>query len=65
MVYAHTNNKGVVYYLHTVPSKTTGKPLFFFSKTQNNKGHKMIDLPEGYEVVENPRSNLPMIRRKK
>ena len=54
MVYEHTNSRGIKYYLHQ-----KGK-LFFFSKKKDNG----IDLPEGYDVVENPRTGLPMLRKK-
>ena len=65
MVCEFTNSRAQVYYLHTVPSKTTGKPLYYFAKTQNNKGHTMVDMDEGYEARENMRSGLPVRCRKK
>jgi len=55
MVYEHTNSKGQKYYLHQ-----KGK-LFFFSKNQEGA----IDLPTDFEVFENSRTHLPMVRRKK
>ncbi len=54
MGYSHENSKGIIYYLH---QKGT---LFFFSK----KEEEGIDLPEGYEVVENERTGLPMLKKK-
>jgi len=38
-----------------------GAKLFFFSKNESDS----IDLPDGMEVFENPRTSLPMVRRKK
>lgn len=55
MGYSHKNTKGVLYHLHQ-----RGK-LFFFSKDSSNS----IDLPHNMEVFENPRTSLPMIRKKK
>jgi hypothetical protein len=55
MVYEHKNSKGNTYYLH-------GKGrLFYFGK---EKKENAIDLPEGYGVVENPRTGLPMLKKK-
>ena len=55
MAYSHKNSKGVTYWLHN-----RGK-LFFFSK--NPEG--AIDKPDNLEVFENPRTGLPMVRKKK
>jgi len=55
MSYSHVNSKGVTYWLH---QKGT---LFFFSK----KPEDAIDLPDNFEVIENPRTGLPMVRKKK
>ena len=54
MGYEHSNSRGIKYYLHC-----RGK-LFYFSK-DSNEG---IDLPEGFAVVENQRTGLPMLKRK-
>jgi hypothetical protein len=55
MVYEHTNSKGKKYYLH-------GKGrLFYFAGTQRDNA---IDLPEGYDVVENQTTGLPMLKKK-
>lgn len=55
MVYEHTNSKGTKYYLHQ-----KGR-LFYFGK---EKKANAIDLPEGYKVVENPKTGLPMLKSK-
>ncbi len=54
MGYEHENSKGQKYYLHQ------REKLFFFSK----KAEGSTDLPEGYNVVENLRTGLPMLKRK-
>ena len=54
MVYEHKNTKGKTYYLHS-----KGR-LFYFSK----KPEEGIDLPEGFDVVENQKTGLPMLKRK-
>ena len=53
MGYSHKNSKGVTYYLHS-----KGK-LYFFSKNEQDS----IDLPEGFTVIENQRTGLPMVKR--
>ena len=60
MGYSHKNSRGITYWLHTREGKG-GAKLFFFSKNQIDS----TDLPEGLEVFENPRTGLPMVRRKK
>jgi len=55
MTYELTNSKGQKYFLHS-----KGR-LFFFSK----KPEESIDLPSNLEVFENPRTRLPMVRKKK
>lgn len=55
MAYESTNSKGQKYFLHS-----KGR-LFFFSKSPEES----IDLPSNLEVFENPRTHLPMVRKKK
>jgi hypothetical protein len=55
MAYSHKNSRGVTYYLHT-----RGGKLFFFSKDPANG----IDLPSHLQVMENPRTGLPMVKKK-
>lgn len=54
MGYEHENSRGQKYSLHQ-----RGK-LFFFSK----KSEESIGLPPGFDVVENQRTGLPMLKRK-
>jgi hypothetical protein len=37
-----------------------GATLFFFSKDSSES----IDLPEAFNVVENPRTGLPLVKKK-
>lgn len=55
MGFKKVNSKGVAYWLHQKGH------LFFFSKKEEGS----IDLPDGMEVFENPRTGLPMVRKKK
>ena len=55
MAYSHKNSKGKMYWLHQ-----KGK-LMFFSGSPDGA----VDLPEGLEIIENSRTGLPMVRKKK
>ena len=58
MVFSHTNSRGQTYWLHCREGKG-GAKLFFFSKKQEGS----IDLPDGYKVIENDRTGLPMLKK--
>lgn len=64
MAFEYKNKKGQTYYLHSkdVRLKSTGKTqrIYFFSKSKAGA----ISMPEGYKVVENPRTGLPFLRKK-
>ena len=55
MANSHTNSKGVTYYFHK------NGHLQYFSK--DPKG--AIEIPAGFEVIENSRTGLPIARKKK
>lgn len=55
MVFEYVNSKGKKYFLHA-----KGK-LFYFSGTQKENA---IDKPNGYNVVENQITGLPMLKKK-
>lgn len=67
MAFQYTNKKGITYHLHKreVILKGSGKvqTIYFFGKIPGTGA--IDDLPEGFEVVENPRTGLPTLRRKK
>lgn len=58
MAYSHTNSRGQTYYLHTREGKG-GARLYFFSKDPSGA----IDLPPGFQIVENPRTGLPLVKK--
>lgn len=63
--YAHTNSKGVQYFLHKKDVVLRGgkeQTIYFFAKTEGGKGTP-CDLPAGYEVTENPRNGFLTIRK--
>jgi len=68
MVYEYTSKKsGKKYKLYTRDVKLKGgkiQTIYFFSARKPKSG-KPCDLPKGYEVVENPRTGLPFLRKKK
>lgn len=66
MAYQYTNKKGTTYYLHQTTVMLRGgnrkQTIYYFSR---QTGEKAIDnLPDGFEVVENQRTGLPVLRRK-
>jgi len=57
--YHYTNKKGEKFWLHM---RQKGKrTLYYFSKDPTGA---INDLPKGFEVFENEKSGLPMIRKK-
>lgn len=67
MAYSVKSKKsGKTYYLHTKEVKLTGnrkQRIYYFAGTVGDNALK--DLPAGYEVMENSRTGLPMLRKKK
>lgn len=63
MAYAHTNSKGVTYYLHgketTLKSGST-RTLYYFAKEA--KDNALDAVPEGYQVSET-KNGLPVLKR--
>lgn len=65
MAYDHTNSKGVTYYLNSKMVTLRGgkeQRIFYFSKDQRPEAS---DLPEGYNVKENPRNGFLTVSRNK
>lgn len=58
--YSYINKKNQRYFLHVRPGRG-GTKLYFFSKDPKES----ISLPSDREVVESPRTALPIIRRRK
>ena len=64
MAYAHTNSKGQTYILHSKEVTLRGgrkQVIFYFARDQRPEALDAI--PEGYTVVENKKTGLPMLRR--
>lgn len=65
MAYEYTNAKGQKYYLNNreVTLKGSGKQqtIYFFSK--NPTDTSIEEVPTDYEVIENPRTGLPVLRK--
>jgi YHS domain-containing protein len=61
-----SKKSGKTYYLHTKEVKLAGgrkQRIYYFA---GKAGKDSIDeLPKGYEVFENKRTGLPMLRKKK
>jgi hypothetical protein len=67
MAYAHTNSKGLTYYLHSKDVVLRGgrnQTIYFFAKEVKDEG-ALDALPEGFMVMENSRTGLPMLKRDK
>ena len=58
MAFSFKNSRGQPYWLHSREGKG-GAKLFFFSKEQGDS----IDLPDGYKVIENKKTGLPMLKK--
>jgi YHS domain-containing protein len=67
MAYSVKSKKsGKTYFLHTKEVELAGgrkqRIYYFAGKAEKNA---LNDLPAGYEVMENSRTGLPMLRKKK
>ncbi len=64
MAYTHENSKGQTYYLHQRDVTLKGgrvQRIYFFAREV--KDGAIDALPEGYVVVENPRTGLPILKK--
>lgn len=67
MAYSVQSKKsGETYFLHSKEVTLRGgrKQVIYYFARQEKEG-AMDDLPEGYEVMENSRTGLPMLRKAK
>lgn len=65
MAYAHTNSKGVTYYLHSKDVILRGgkeQTIYYFAKDVRPEAIDAI--PEGREVIENPKNGFLTLRKK-
>ncbi len=64
MAFSHVNSKGQTYYLHQRDVTLKGgrqQRIYFFAREEKEG---VIDaMPEGYEVVENTRTGLPILKK--
>jgi len=61
-----SKKSGETYYLHSRAVTLRGgrkQTIFFFARSE--KEGVLNELPEGYEVMENQRTGLPMLRKAK
>lgn len=64
MAYAHTNKKGQTYVLHSKVVTLRGgrqQTIFFFAREEREGA--LAKVPDGYNVVENAKTGLPMLKR--
>lgn len=66
MAYEHTNAKGQKYYLHKTEVTLRGggrvQTIYYFSREV--KSNAIDSVPEGFMVIENSRTGLPVLKRK-
>ncbi len=60
MGYEHTNSKGIRYFLNSTLGGRNGMVIYFFSKEPKSP----CGLPDGYSIVENPLTKLPILKKK-
>lgn len=62
MAFSYKNSKGKTYFLHHKSDTGRGShgSLFFFSK---DKKDALDDVPKGYDVIENERNGVPILKR--
>ncbi|MBM3138981.1 MAG: hypothetical protein FJZ92_01895 [Chloroflexi bacterium] len=65
MAYTTTNSKGQTYYLHSKMVTLKGgrqQRIYYFAKAVK-PGESLDYLPPGYQVSENTRTGLPMLKK--
>ena len=64
MAFSHVNSKGQTYYLHSREVTLKGgrlQRIFFFGREAKEGARDA--LPEGYIIVENTRTGLPILKK--
>lgn len=65
MAYQHTNSKGQSYYLHSKEVKLrSGRNQRIYYFARETREGAMDSLPDGYMVIENSRTGLPILKKK-
>jgi hypothetical protein len=62
MAVTYENRRGQTYYLHTTTTKT-GKTTYHFSQKKEGKGKFVDEIPEGFEIYEDPKQGQVHLRR--
>lgn len=65
MPYAHTNSRGMTYYLHTRDVTLRGgrtQKIYYFAR--DIRPGALDSLPEGYAVQETAKTGMPILRKK-
>lgn len=62
-----SKKSGKTYFLHSKEVVLSGgkKQRIYYFAGEEDKIHSLQELPAGYEVTENERTGLPMLRKKK
>ena len=66
MAYSTTNRRHETYFLHARDIELRNhhsQRIYFFAKSE--KSGAIDAVPDGYEIVENPRTGLPVLRKVK
>jgi hypothetical protein len=62
--YAYTNAKGQTYYLHTKQvTLKNGRVQTIYYFARDIRPEAIEEVPEGYEVMETKRTNMPVLRK--
>jgi len=65
MAYSYKNSKGTTYYLHGKMVTLRGgrkQQIYYFAKEEKGKD-EVDDMPDGYTVVENKKTGLPILKK--
>lgn len=67
MAYEYTNTKGQQYFLHSKEVELRGglKMRIFYFRKEVDAEFVLDELPKDREVIENERTGLPLVRRKR
>jgi len=64
MAFSHENSKGQTYYLHSKEVTLKGgrlQRIYYFGR--EDKEAAIDAMPDGYIIVENPRTGLPILKK--
>ena len=66
MGHTYTNSRGQTYHLNKKDSQVRGGRIFtHYFYSPDKRPETDCDLPDIYEVVENPRNGFPVLRKKR